>query len=559
MHRLWPHEPARSRAEFSRLLREARETLDGGARSGETPHAGPVSEGMAARMAPLDAAHLPGTPYRLGKKLGDGASGVVYEAEHMELGRKLAIKILGPEHAASPVGLERFRREARLVATLSHPNLVQLYDFGKSLDGRTFLAMELCAGETLDARLQRGPMGWREAAYVAIEATRALEAAHAAGLVHRDLKPQNLMLTTSGGAAAAPTVKLLDFGIATVLTDHETKRATEKERALRGFAVFGTPEYMAPEQVADEAVDGRADIYALACVLYEMLTGARAFEGASGVTVMGKQLRETPKPPRVRAPQRPIPVEIERAVMRGMAKDRGARFPTAAAMRAALEKALGERGRRIAAVKRIASAVAMVAAVVAAGVGSARWGRGRAIELGEGAGASAGAGAGAGASANTGAGAGANAGASANANTGAGAGASAGAGAGASVGVVVISAPAFSAGGGDNAAALAALRDARMALRARPGSPRLLEGWTRAAMRAGDLREAHRAASAWVLHDGTAEPRMVMAEVLDASGRRAEATALLQEWIEGHPDAADVRAELVRIEGGGGAREVARR
>ena len=547
MHRLWPHEPGRSRAEFSRLLREAREALDGGARSGETPQAGPVSEGMAARMAPLDAAHLPGTPYRLGKKLGDGASGVVYEAEHLELGRKLAIKILGPEHAASQAGLERFRREARLVAKLSHPNLVQLYDFGKSLDGRTFLAMELCAGETLDARLQRGPMGWREAAHVAIEATRALEAAHAAGLVHRDLKPQNLMLTPSGRAAAAPAVKLLDFGIATVLTDHETKRATEQERALRGFAVFGTPEYMAPEQVADEAVDGRADIYALACVLYEMLTGTRAFEGASSVSVMGKQLRETPKPPRVRAPQRPIPAEIERAVMRGMAKDRAARFPTAAAMRAALEKAVGERGRRVAAVKRVAGVVAMVAAVVAAGVGSARWGRERAIEMGEGSGASvsAGANAGAGASAGAGAGAGASAGA----------GVSAGANVGA--GVVVISTPTFSAPGGDNSAALSALRDARMAVRARPGSPRLLEGWTRAAMRAGDLREAHRAASAWVLHDGTAEPRMVMAEVLDASGRRAEATALLQEWIEGHPDAADARAELARLESGGGSREVA--
>src|SRR5580704_8138266 len=139
MHHLWPHEPARSRAEFSRLLREARETLDSEERPGETPDAGPVSEGIALRMAPLDAAHIPGTPYRLGKKLGEGASGVVYEAEHVELGRKLAVKILGPEHAASPMALERFRHEARTVAKLSHRNIVQLYDFGKSLDGRAFL------------------------------------------------------------------------------------------------------------------------------------------------------------------------------------------------------------------------------------------------------------------------------------------------------------------------------------------------------------------------------------------------------------------------------------
>src|SRR5580700_8135752 len=219
MHRLWPHEPARSRAEFSRLLREARETLDRESRPGETPQAGPVSEGIALRMAPLDAAHIPGTPYRLGKKLGEGTSGVVYEAEHVELGRKLAVKILGPEHAASPVALERFRREACAVANLSHANVVQLYDFGKSLDGHAFLAMELCPGETLDSRLRSGPLGWREAVRIAIEVTKALEVAHAAELVHRDLKPQNLMLTGASSADGTPVVKLLDFGVATALTD----------------------------------------------------------------------------------------------------------------------------------------------------------------------------------------------------------------------------------------------------------------------------------------------------------------------------------------------------
>ena len=116
-----------------------------------------MSEAIATRMTPdRPDARSPGTPYRLGRKLGEGASGAVYEAEHVELGRKLAVKILGPEHAAAPGALERFRREARAVANLSHPNLVQLYDFGKSLDGRAFLAMELCAGETLDARLRDG-------------------------------------------------------------------------------------------------------------------------------------------------------------------------------------------------------------------------------------------------------------------------------------------------------------------------------------------------------------------------------------------------------------------
>jgi serine/threonine-protein kinase len=374
MRKLWPHEPGRSRAEFARLLREAREALRSSAPSGETPPAGPVSEGIAQRMMPSDPAELAGTAYRLGRKIGEGASGVVYEAEHVELGRKLALKVLGPEHA-SAASLERFRREARTVAKLSHPNLVQLYDFGKSLDGRTFLAMELCQGETLDERLRRGAIGWREAVRIAIEASKALEAAHAAGLVHRDLKPQNLILTRPDcDSVVEPTVKLLDFGVATVLAD-APRRPDAKERALGGFAIFGTPEYMAPEQVAGDAVDGRADLYALGCVLYEMLTGAPAFEGSSSVVVMGKQLRETPMPPRVRAPSRPIPAIVEAVVVRAMAKAPEQRFPSASAMRASLEDAAGAPRRARERVQRLATAAAAAVAMVVAATASARWAR----------------------------------------------------------------------------------------------------------------------------------------------------------------------------------------
>ena len=321
MRRLWPHEPGRSRAEFARLLRDARVTLETRALPSATPQAGSVSEAIAQRMAPADPSQLAGTPYRLGRKIGEGASGVVYEAEHVELGRRVAVKVLGIEHASAQDSLERFRREARSVAKLSHPNLVQLYDLGKSLDGRVYLAMDLCEGETLDARLRSGAMGWREAVGIAIETAGALEAAHAAGLVHRDLKPQNLMLARSPTARRAPpVVKLLDFGLATALTEGDARPTSAKERALHGFAVFGTPEYMAPEQVSGEAVDGRADVYALGCVLYEMLTGERAFDGASSVVVMGKQLRETPLPPRVRAPLRRIPAVVEAIAIRAMAK-----------------------------------------------------------------------------------------------------------------------------------------------------------------------------------------------------------------------------------------------
>ncbi len=376
MRKLWPHEPGRSRADFARLLREAREQLEASAAPRETPNAGPVSEAIALRMAPSDPAHLAGTPYRIGPKIGEGASGVVYEAEHVELGRKVAVKILGREHAASPEALERFRSEARAVAGLSHPNLVQLYDFGKSLDGRVFLAMDLCEGETLDARLKRGPLDWQVAVRIAIEAARALEAAHAAGLVHRDLKPQNLMLAKESAAAdAAPGVKLLDFGLATALTRDVPRAADPRARAHHGFAIFGTPEYMAPEQVAGDGVDGRADVYALGCVLYEMLTGARAFEGASSVVVMGKQLRETPLPPRVRAPARPIPAAVEAIVVRAMAKDRNARPPSALAMRVALEEALAAPQRMRSRLKRGASMALTCLAMVACALASAKWAR----------------------------------------------------------------------------------------------------------------------------------------------------------------------------------------
>ena len=382
MRKLWPHEPGRSRAEFARLLREARERLDASAAPATTPQAGPVSEAIALRMAPSDPAHLAGTPYRIGAKIGEGASGVVHEAEHVELGRKVAVKILAAEHAASPEAIERFRSEARAVARLSHPNLVQLYDFGKSLDGRVFLAMDLLHGETLDVRLKRGPLDWQQAVQVAIDAARALEAAHAAGLVHRDLKPQNLMFAKpSGDPGAAPVVKLLDFGLATALAPAGARPADPRARAHHGFAIFGTPEYMAPEQVSGDSVDGRADVYALGCVLYEMLTGARAFEGTSSVVVMGKQLRETPLPPRVRAPTRPIPAAVEAVVVRAMAKDREARPPSAASMRAALEAALDAPRRTRSRIKRAASLALTGLAMVACGVASAKWARSEIVAI----------------------------------------------------------------------------------------------------------------------------------------------------------------------------------
>ena len=376
MRGLWPHEPSRSRAEFVRLLRESRETLRADGRAVATPAAGPVSEAIATRMTPSDPSHLAGTPYRLGRRIGDGASGIVYEAEHVELRRKLALKVLGVEHASSPASFERFRLEARTIASLSHPNLVQLYDFGRSLDGRAYLAMELCTGETLEALLRRGPLDWRHAVRIAIETAKALSAAHAAGLVHRDLKPQNLMLIEAPeGKGTQPLVKLLDFGIATLQSGSDFRQIAGKERALRGFAVLGTPEYMAPEQVAGEAVDGRADLYALGCVLYEMLTGVRAFDGPSSVVVMGMQLRETPPPPRTRAGARSIPRALDAVVVRAMKKSPEARFVRADAMQAALEEVLSAPERMRERVRGVTTVALSCAAMVLTAIAAAHWER----------------------------------------------------------------------------------------------------------------------------------------------------------------------------------------
>ncbi len=375
MRTLWPHEPARSRSEFARLLRDARKTMDDAAQPGATPDAGPVSAAMAKATEPNDPSLLMGTPYRLVKRIGEGASGVVWEAEHVELGRRLALKILSPEHGSSPQALERFRREARAVAKLSHPNLVGITDFGRSLDGRAYLAMELLVGETLDATLKRGPMPWREAVHVACEAAQALVAAHAAGLVHRDLKPQNLFLTKTG------QVRLLDFGVATALTQGSDRKPSEQERAMRGFAIFGTPEYMAPEQVAGDGVDGRTDVYALGCVLYEMLTGHRAFDGPSSVVVMGKQLRDTPPAPRVQAGDRSIPPALDALVMRAMKKVPAARFASAEELLAALQETVAAPARKAASLRRFASVVGFGVAMAVAAVGSAQWARTHASAL----------------------------------------------------------------------------------------------------------------------------------------------------------------------------------
>ena len=578
MKTLWPHEPARSRAEFGKLLKQARELR----KEVETPPASGVMEIQAAQMT-ADPTILAGTPYRLLKKIGEGASGEVFEAEHVELGRRYAVKVLTSAHAAAHDAVDRFRREARAVAKLSHPNLVQLHDFGKSTDGRVFLAMELLEGATLDIHAEKG-LTWRESIRLALQATRALEAAHAAGVVHRDLKPQNLFLTTEGD------LKLLDFGVAMALAE------TGDERKQKGFAVFGTPEYMAPEQVAGENVDARCDIYALGCVLYELVTGTRPFEG-SPVVVMGKQLREEAERPRSRAPQAIIPGELEALIMKALAKAKEDRFATALELREALEAALAAPDRRRARGRKLAAAVIFGSLAVLAAAGlKGHWHQGLfaakdpvasiatlniadlpvapaaiavkpaeqdvAPEVD----------AKAKADAKTKAEAEADAKLAADLKLAADPRVAA-----AEVKPVALepSAPATreakkeerielppperkpspllqrasARGDARGEDSRSQLTGARSAARDHATEPRALKAWAIAALHAGEAREARRAAEAWAIHDNTAEPRLFLASALESSGRKREARAVLEEWLVNHPDTPEAKRMLSRLGG----------
>jgi serine/threonine protein kinase len=211
--------------------------------------------------------------YELIALIGSGGMGEVYRARDTRLRRDVAIKILPERLASQPDLLHRFQREARAVAALSHPNVCAIYDFGLE-SGTHYAVMELLEGETLRARLSRGPLAWREATDIVAGVADGLAAAHAKGIAHRDLKPENLFLTADG------CVKILDFGLARVTPtgagDPEALEATVAETTRAGI-VLGTYPYMSPEQARGDLVGPASDVFSLGCVLYEAITGQRAF------------------------------------------------------------------------------------------------------------------------------------------------------------------------------------------------------------------------------------------------------------------------------------------
>ena len=266
--------------------------------------------------------------YRLLSRIGAGAMGEVYAAHDQKLNRHVAVKLIAKDLARDVDRLERFRQEAHAASSLNHPNIVVVHDFGY-LEVRPFIVTELVEGVTLGARLQEGPVAIPEAIEIALQVTSALSAAHDRGLVHRDIKPENLMLRPDG------YVKVLDFGLAKLA---RAEPAPVDGPASTGLTqpgqMAGTPAYMSPEQARAEPVDARTDVFSVGAVLYEMITGRRAFAGESHAVIFAEILGQTPPAPTGLNPN--VPPELERLITKALEKDRERRYQSVADMRADL-------------------------------------------------------------------------------------------------------------------------------------------------------------------------------------------------------------------------------
>jgi serine/threonine-protein kinase len=267
--------------------------------------------------------------YRIVRELGRGGMGMVYGAEHTQLGRPAALKMLLPQLSADPGIVQRFFNEARAASAIDHPGIVEVFDFGTHSDGRAYIVMELLKGESLEARLSRSPMTPAEAGNIVAQVAGALAAAHARGIVHRDLKPDNIFLVPNELVAGGIQVKVLDFGIAKLAGEQGGGMKTQTG------AVIGTPAYMSPEQCMGRSdIDHRTDLYSLGCVLYHMLTGRPPFLSEHGTgMILAAHMRDPVVDPRTLAK---VPESLALIAMRLLEKEPGARYQTASEVRNAL-------------------------------------------------------------------------------------------------------------------------------------------------------------------------------------------------------------------------------
>src|SRR6202795_551835 len=274
--------------------------------------------------------------YRILQKLGAGGMGVVYKALDTRLDRVVALKFLPDNMEQDAQALERFRREAHAASALNHSGICTIYDVGEQ-DHRSFIVMEFIDGESLSQHIQRQPLSVEHVLDLGIQIADALDVAHAAGIIHRDINPSNIFVTKRGQA------KVLDFGLAKLLPKelpHLDSGASPSHQAQEAVSlvgvISGTPAYMSPEQIRGDDLDARTDIFAFGLLLYEMATGQQAFSGRTGGVIIESILTRTPASTRVANPQ--IPLRLEEIITKCLEKDRAQRYSSAAQVRSDLQQ-----------------------------------------------------------------------------------------------------------------------------------------------------------------------------------------------------------------------------
>jgi eukaryotic-like serine/threonine-protein kinase len=262
--------------------------------------------------------------YHIIKKLGEGGMGTVYLGEHVKMGRKSAIKVMTQAMSNDPDAVSRFNREAANASRLSHPNICQVYDFGETTDGLIYLAMEFIEGRSLSGLVEsEGALPPARAASIVKQAADALQVAHDQTIVHRDIKPDNIMVIQAKDGS--DVVKVVDFGIAKAVAGDETG-----QKVTKTGLVVGTPEYMSPEQLSGDKLDGRSDIYSLALVLYKLLTGVLPFQADTAQETMIKRLTDDPEPLAVARPDIAFPEGLQAVMDRALARTVDQRYGSAA-------------------------------------------------------------------------------------------------------------------------------------------------------------------------------------------------------------------------------------
>ncbi|MBL9004535.1 MAG: HEAT repeat domain-containing protein [Myxococcales bacterium] len=290
----------------------------------------PASSHGPSRADPL-VGNVIGERYRVVERLSQGGMGVVYRVEHSLLKSEFALKVLRrPQDSTSK---KRFLKEAQIASRVKHPNIVFISDFGVTAEGHSYLVMELLQGRTLTTDLKQGPLPLVRSLRIAMQIARGMQAAHGHGVVHRDLKPDNVFLVTQEGSD--DFVKIVDFGIAKDTQRADASESTQLEGAGQGAAasgltksgaIVGTPAYMAPEQTKNRPVTPKTDQYAVGCILYHMLTGTPPFVAETQILVLAMHMQDAVQPPSQRAPAAGIPADVEAVVLRLLAKDPSARF-----------------------------------------------------------------------------------------------------------------------------------------------------------------------------------------------------------------------------------------